>query len=72
VLPVFQVIQERGGVAVEEMYRVFNMGIGLIVITPIEQAEAVIKRAGELGDRAYRIGEIAAEQSEEGSVQYVG
>ena len=72
VLPVFQVIQERGGVAVEEMYRVFNMGIGLILITPIEQAEAVIKRAGELGDRAYRIGEIAAQQSEKGSVQYVG
>jgi phosphoribosylformylglycinamidine cyclo-ligase len=72
VFPVFQVIQERGGVAVEEMYRVFNMGIGLIVITPGDQAEAVINRAGELGDRAYRIGEIVAQQSEEGSVQYVG
>ncbi|HJR75650.1 MAG TPA: phosphoribosylformylglycinamidine cyclo-ligase [Nitrospiraceae bacterium] len=72
VLPIFRVIQERGGVAVEEMYRVFNMGIGLIVVTPAEQAGAVIKRAGELGDHAYQIGEIIAQEADKGVVQYVG
>jgi phosphoribosylformylglycinamidine cyclo-ligase len=72
VLPIFQVIQERGKVAVEEMYRVFNMGIGIIVVTSTEQADAVMRRAAELGQRAYGIGEIVAQQSEEGIVQYVG
>jgi phosphoribosylformylglycinamidine cyclo-ligase len=72
VLPIFQIIQERGGVAVDEMYRVFNMGIGLVLVTPDEQADDVMKRAGELGDRAYRIGEIVAQQADEGTVKYVG
>lgn len=72
VLPIFQIIQERGQIAIDEMYRVFNMGIGLIVVTPSEQAEAVIKRTGELGDHAYRIGEIVAQQAGEGMVEYVG
>jgi phosphoribosylformylglycinamidine cyclo-ligase len=70
--PIFQIIQERGGVAVDEMYRVFNMGIGLILVTPDEQADDVVKRAGELGDHAYRIGEIVAQQADEGTVKYVG
>jgi phosphoribosylaminoimidazole (AIR) synthetase len=54
------------------MYRVFNMGIGIIVVTSTEQADAVMRRAGELGQPAYGIGEIVAQQSEEGIVQYVG
>ena len=30
--PIFQVLQERGGIATVEMFRAFNMGIGLIVV----------------------------------------
>jgi phosphoribosylformylglycinamidine cyclo-ligase len=71
VLPIFQAIQERGQVAANEMYRVFNMGIGLILVIPDEQADDVIKRAGELGDQAYRIGEIIPQQPDEGTVEYV-
>jgi phosphoribosylaminoimidazole (AIR) synthetase len=47
------------------------MGIGLIVITPAEQAQAMMKRAAEVGDPAFQIGEIVA-QGGEGTVQYVG
>ncbi len=32
-LPIFQLIGEKGGVADSEMYRVFNMGIGMVVVT---------------------------------------
>ena len=35
-LPIFKLIAERGGVSPAEMYRVFNMGVGLVVITPPE------------------------------------
>ncbi len=58
--PIFSVIQRMGRVAQDEMFRVFNMGIGLILVVPDSQAEAVIARAGELGDQAYRIGKIVA------------
>lgn len=33
-LPIFQLIQEKGGVSDAEMHRVFNMGIGMVAITP--------------------------------------
>jgi len=33
-LPIFRLIQRLGGIADAEMYRVFNMGIGLVVVTP--------------------------------------
>ena len=32
-LPIFQLIRQKGGIADTEMYRVFNMGIGMVVIT---------------------------------------
>ena len=72
VLPIFQAIQERGKVALDEMYRVFNMGIGLILVVAPEHADRVIAKAGALGDRAYRIGEIVKQAEEEGVVEYVG
>ena len=34
--PIFGLIAARGGVAPEEMHRVFNMGIGMVVITPAD------------------------------------
>jgi phosphoribosylformylglycinamidine cyclo-ligase/phosphoribosylamine--glycine ligase/phosphoribosylformylglycinamidine cyclo-ligase len=39
--PLFTLIQKRGDVSTEEMYRVFNMGIGMIVIAAPEDARAV-------------------------------
>lgn len=54
--PIFDLIRRRGGVDQEEMARVFNLGIGLVVIVPSEQAEDTIRRTEECGDRAFRIG----------------
>ena len=71
VLPIFGVIQKAGHVDTEEMYRVFNMGIGLVLITAPEQADGVMARAAALGDRAYRIGEMTAGSADEPGVEYV-
>jgi phosphoribosylformylglycinamidine cyclo-ligase len=57
--PIFSLIQEKAGVDDHEMYRDFNMGIGMIMAVPAKQAHAVMKRAQKLGERAYLIGEIA-------------
>ena len=54
------------------MYRVFNMGIGLILVVAPEHVDRVMAKAVELGDRAYHIGEMVAQTTDEGVVEYVG
>ena len=49
-LPVFQFVQEAGGVERDEMYRVFNMGIGMVIaVRKADQAKALaaLRKAGE-------------------------
>jgi len=69
--PIFAVLQAAGHVETEEMYRVFNMGIGLVLITAPENVKKVIARAKELGDEAYQIGEMTAGSADEPGVEYV-
>jgi phosphoribosylformylglycinamidine cyclo-ligase len=69
--PIFQTIARLGQVEREEMYRVFNMGIGLILVVPASAAQSVIVRATALGDPACRIGTIVASTGEEPLVEYV-
>ena len=47
-------LEKRGGVAREEMFGTFNMGVGMIVVVDAEKAEKVLS----LLDDAYEIGEI--------------
>lgn len=56
--PIFELIQQKGNIDTEEMFRVFNMGVGMILIVPSSQAEAVVKKAKQLGEEARIIGEI--------------
>jgi phosphoribosylformylglycinamidine cyclo-ligase len=49
-LPVFQFIQAAGRVERDEMYRVFNMGIGLVIMVrtgDVSKSLAILKKAGE-------------------------
>ncbi|TAL12943.1 MAG: phosphoribosylformylglycinamidine cyclo-ligase [Nitrospirae bacterium] len=54
----FGLIQSRGRVEDAEMARVFNLGIGLVLVVPADQAEQVIRSAQDQGDRAFRIGAV--------------
>jgi phosphoribosylformylglycinamidine cyclo-ligase len=56
---IFNEIQNRGKIQELEMYRTFNMGIGMVVILPEKEADVIIKRLNELGDKSYLIGQIA-------------
>jgi phosphoribosylformylglycinamidine cyclo-ligase len=58
VLPVFKLLQDGGGVSDEEMYRVFNMGIGMVLILDPESVSAVQRIAKRTGIKSYLIGEI--------------
>lgn len=57
-LPIFQVIQARGGVPEAELYQVFNMGIGMVAIVRSDQAEAILEAVKTRGHKAWRIGEV--------------
>lgn len=56
--PLFDVLQEAGNVERDEMYRAFNMGIGMVLAVAENDAEDIIDRLNGLGDQAWTIGEI--------------
>lgn len=62
ILPIFKLIQEKGKITDQEMFHTFNMGIGLIVIVNAEQSELILKDLGQLGEKAYYIGEIISQR----------
>ena len=55
---IFKLLQERGRVEDAEMRRVFNMGIGYIVVVRPTFADAVAERLTRMGERVYTIGKI--------------
>lgn len=57
-LPIFRLIQEKGGVPEAELYQVFNMGIGMVAIVAPDRADAVLKSIRAAEHRAWRIGEV--------------
>lgn len=56
--PIFPFLERHGRVDREEMFRVFNMGIGYTVIVRPEHAKAVVKRLTKSGEKAQVIGTI--------------
>jgi phosphoribosylformylglycinamidine cyclo-ligase len=53
---IFRLIQEKGGVDEHEMFRTFNMGIGMVVIVSPAEAERTVRLFETLGHRAWVIG----------------
>ena len=58
--PIFRLIQERGGIAELEMFRAFNMGIGLIIACAAQDASRVMDLLIHAGERPVRLGVIAS------------
>lgn len=57
---VFKFIEEAGKVDHEEMYRVFNMGIGFVIMVAAEDADKTIATLASAGQPASVIGEVTA------------
>lgn len=55
--PLFRLVQDAGGVSETEMFRVFNMGIGFVLIVAPDAADETLARLQASGEAAYRIGE---------------
>jgi phosphoribosylformylglycinamidine cyclo-ligase len=54
--PIFRLIAERGEVPGDDLYRTFNMGIGLIAVVPAERADEALARVPE----GIRVGAVTA------------
>lgn len=56
----FQVLQRGGNVEESEMYRTFNMGVGMVAIASANDAGVLVEALREAGEEAAVIGEIVA------------
>ena len=56
--PIFRLLQEWGNVDWAEMYRTFNMGIGMVLIVSPEEAQRIAAHLEEQGERVYQIGHV--------------
>ena len=68
--PVFQWLQENGGVERFEMYRTFNCGVGMVIVTPADSADDAIAHLNANGESAWRIGEIVPSTHTEPTVVF--
>ena len=69
--PLFQWLQQNGGVADEEMWRVFNCGIGMVVVVSQDQADAISATFSAQGETVYRLGEIVDREADDAAVQMI-
>ena len=60
ILPIFPLLQAKGDVEEAEMYRVFNMGIGMVVIVAPDAVDAALASLTASGESTYQIGEVIA------------
>lgn len=59
--PIFRLLEQHGGVARAEMFRAFNMGVGLVVVCAARDAERTIDMAARAGEpNAFRLGVIVS------------
>jgi phosphoribosylformylglycinamidine cyclo-ligase len=59
--PIFGLLEERGQIARDEMFRVFNMGVGLIVVCGAADAERAVDMLARAGEpNAFRLGFVVA------------
>ena len=65
---IFDLVRSAGDIEDEEMYRTFNMGIGMIAVVASDDADAALAAIRAAGDRAQLIGEVAGGEAGAGAV----
>jgi phosphoribosylformylglycinamidine cyclo-ligase len=60
VLPMFDLFRRLGNVSEREMYRTFNMGVGMVIVCALADAENVKLHFQQRGDQCYEIGRVIA------------
>jgi phosphoribosylformylglycinamidine cyclo-ligase len=57
--PEFRSVMKYGNVALEEMFHTFNMGVGMILVVPADEAVAIVERLRGAGEEAWVVGTVA-------------
>jgi phosphoribosylformylglycinamidine cyclo-ligase len=58
ILPIYNVMQEIGSIPDAEMYRTFNMGVGMVIICAAQNADAIKAHLAERSEACYEIGRV--------------
>lgn len=58
VLPIFNLIAEKGGISERDMFNTFNMGVGMSIVVDKDDAKKALSILSSCGEDAYIIGEI--------------
>ena len=58
VLPVFDLIAKEGNISERDMFNTFNMGVGMSIVVPENEADTALSLLHEAGEDAYIIGKI--------------
>ncbi|MRR17905.1 MAG: phosphoribosylformylglycinamidine cyclo-ligase [Deltaproteobacteria bacterium] len=66
--PIFSLIQNMGHVEEKEMFRVFNMGIGMMMIVSEKESQEILDRLKVLGETAYMIGVVEKKEDKQDSI----
>ncbi len=62
---IFQFLQDAGNIELTEMYRVFNCGVGMVLILSAKESADAIKHLEAQGEKAWLIGEIIKNNGEQ-------
>jgi phosphoribosylformylglycinamidine cyclo-ligase len=68
---IFTIIREKGNIDEQEMFRVFNMGIGMMVVVPERELTEILEHLENLGERAYPIGVIEKRDAGQEQVAFI-
>ena len=60
--PIFPFLQEKGNLSLEEMYGIFNMGIGMAIVVREKDAKQAIQAIQETGEQAMVIGKVVTKE----------
>ncbi|UAA40332.1 phosphoribosylformylglycinamidine cyclo-ligase [Paraneptunicella aestuarii] len=66
---IFNWLQKNGNVETYEMYRTFNCGVGMILVVPEAQADAVLAELKACGEQAWLLGEIESASDSDAQVE---
>ncbi len=65
--PIFRIIKDIGQVDDSEMFRTFNMGVGLVLIVSERDSKEILERISMLGEKAWLIGQIDKREEDIGA-----
>ena len=63
ILPIFELIQKHGNISERDMFNTFNMGVGMSIVVPKDEADKALAILKDNGEDAYIIGEIVESEN---------